>query len=144
MISIHRGAIGAGCMLLHAVSVYRSDNISRYGYRVSCIIPFGVYLDTQVHRCIVPALVITKKKKKMMIMMVTMEVVIVIMNVYKTIVYFKCRIVRSYTRFKHNVRDCCTIVFLGRLRIRVFPIRQNIWKLGWLCEIHLCLLIIIM
>ena len=32
--------------------------VPRYEYCVSCTVPGGVYRDTPVHRCIVPALVI--------------------------------------------------------------------------------------
>ena len=67
------------------------------------------------------------EKMMMMVMVVTIEVAIVRTKVYQIhTVYFKYRIVSSYTRFKHNVTDCCTIRCLGQLCIRVFLIRHNI------------------
>ena len=47
----------ASNVLLTAIA-YRS--VPRYGYCVSCTVPCGVYRDTPVHRCIVPALVIMR------------------------------------------------------------------------------------
>ena len=51
---LHKG--DANNVLPSAIA-YRS--VSRYGYCISCTVPCGVYCDTPVHRCIVPALVIT-------------------------------------------------------------------------------------
>ena len=41
--------------VLPAAIAYRS--VLRYGYCVSCSVLCGVYHDTPVHRCIVPALI---------------------------------------------------------------------------------------
>ena len=46
-------------IVLSTAIAYRS--VQRYGYCVSCTVPFGVYHVTLVHRCIVPALVFTDK-----------------------------------------------------------------------------------
>ena len=48
---LHKG--DANSVLPTAIA-YRS--VPRYGYCVSCTVPCGVYRDTPVHRCIVPAL----------------------------------------------------------------------------------------
>ena len=46
---------GDASNVLPTAIAYRS--VQRYGYGVSCTVPCGVYRDTPVHRCIVPALV---------------------------------------------------------------------------------------
>ena len=66
-------------LLLHKGDAYRS--VTRYGYCVSCTILYGLYHDTLVHQCIVPALVATLPNTFLIVTVATLSDNLLIVNI---------------------------------------------------------------